>query len=161
MKGEFNMSQVWSFNLNEVDENASEGFGLMPKGDYDMIVDNCEFQLSKASGAPMLKWTFKVINGEYENRLHWEYTVLNNSFGLRNLKKILIALNSSVDFSTFNPQTFAEEGIPVGENLTITMDIKKDKKTGEDRNVAKDFKVMTSGSFMGGFTPVDDEIPFL
>ena len=36
----------------------------MPKGDYNMIVDNCEFQLSKASGAPMLKWTFKVIEGD-------------------------------------------------------------------------------------------------
>ena len=41
------------------------------------------------------------------------------------------------------------------------MDIKKDKKTGEDRNVSKDFKVMTQGSFMGGFTAVsDDDIPF-
>lgn len=154
-------SQVWSFNLNEVNENQSEGFGLMPKGDYDVVVDNCEFQLSKASGAPMLKWTFKVIDGDFENRLHWEYTVLNNNFGLRNLKKILIALNANIDFSTFNPQTFADEGVAIGENLTITMDIKKDKKTGEDRNVSKDFKVMTSGSFMGGFTPVDDdETPF-
>ena len=157
------MENVWSFNLNEVDENATEGFGLMPKGDYNMIVDNCEFQLSKASGAPMLKWTFKVIEGEFENRLHWEYTVLNNNFGLRNLKKILIALNCGVDFSTFNPQTFAEEGTAIGENLTITMDIKKDKKTGEDRNVSKDFKVMTQGSFMGGFTAVSDDdydLPF-
>ena len=156
------MENVWSFNLNEVDENATDGFGLMPKGDYNMIVDNCEFQLSKASGAPMLKWTFKVIEGEFENRLHWEYTVLNNNFGLRNLKKILIALNCGVDFSTFNPQTFAEEGTAIGENLTITMDIKKDKKTGEDRNVSKDFKVMTAGSFMGGFTAVsdDDDLPF-
>ena len=157
------MSTVWSFNLNEVDENAQDGFGLMPKGDYDMIVDNCEFQLSKASGAPMLKWTFKVVDGEFENRLHWEYTVLNNNFGLRNLKKILIALNCGVDFSTFNPQTFAEEGTAIGENLTITLDVKKDKKTGEDRNVAKDFKVMTAGSFMGGFSSVDvddNDMPF-
>ena len=154
------MSTVWSFNLNEVDENKTEGFGLMTKGDYDMVVDNCEFQLSKASGAPMLKWTFKVIDGEFENRLHWEYTVLNNQFGLRNLKKILIALNCGVDFTTFNPQTFAEEGIAIGENLTITLDIKKDKKTGEERNVAKDFKVMTAGSFFGGFTEVEEDMPF-
>ena len=97
-------SQVWSFNLNDVDETQTEGFGLMPKGDYDVVVDNCEFQLSKASGAPMVKWTFKVCDGDFENRLHWEYTVLNNNFGLRNLKKILIALNCGVDFSTFNPQ---------------------------------------------------------
>ena len=156
------MENVWSFNLNEVDENAQEGFGLMPKGDYNMIVDNCEFQLSKASGAPMLKWTFKVCDGEFENRLHWEYTVLNNNFGLRNLKKILIALNCGVDFSTFNPQTFAEEGTAIGENLTITLDVKKDKKTGEDRNVSKDFKVMTQGSFFGGFQAVegDEDLPF-
>ena len=41
------------------------------------------------------------------------------------------------------------------------IDVKKDKKTGEDRNVAKDFKVMTAGSFMAGFTAVsDDDIPF-
>ena len=154
-------SQVWSFNLNDVDETQTEGFGLMPKGDYDMIVDNCEFHLSKASGAPMLKWTFKVVSGDFENRLHWEYTVLNNNFGLRNLKKILIALNCGVDFATFNPQTFAEEGTPIGENLTITLDVKKDKKTGEDRNVAKDFKVMTTGSFMTGFQEVDNyELPF-
>lgn len=154
-------SQVWSFNLNDVDETQTEGFGLMPKGDYDMIVDNCEFQLSKASGAPMLKWTFKVVSGDFENRLHWEYTVLNNNFGLRNLKKILIALNCGVDFTTFNPQTFAEEGTAIGENLTITLDIKRDKKTNEDRNVAKDFKVMTTGSFMTGFQEVDDnDLPF-
>ena len=154
-------SQVWSFNLNDVDETQTEGFGLMPKGDYDMIVDNCEFQLSKASGAPMLKWTFKVVSGDFENRLHWEYTVLNNNFGLRNLKKILIALNCGVDFATFNPQTFAEEGTAIGENLTITLDIKRDKKTNEDRNVSKDFKVMTTGSFMTGFQEVDNyELPF-
>ena len=31
------MSQLWSFNLNDVDENASEGFGLMPKTKIDYL----------------------------------------------------------------------------------------------------------------------------
>lgn len=153
------------FNLNEVDETADDGFGLITKGDHDFIVDNCEFQFSKASGAPMLKWTFKVVNGEFEGRLHWEYTVLNQSFGLKNLKKILIALNCGIDFATFNPKSFAEGGSAICECLTITMDIKKDKKSNEDRNVAKDFKVMTTDSFLGGLEPQgfsvdDDDIPF-
>lgn len=154
------MSEKFIFNLNEVDENATDGFGLMPKGNYDFIVDNCEFQLSKKTQAPMLKWTFKVIDGEFENRLHWEYTVLNNNFGIRNLKKILIALNCGIDFSTFNPQEFAEVGTAIGENLTIQLDIKKDKVSGEDRNVAKDFKPMSTDSFIGDFVVSDDEIPF-
>ena len=146
------------FNLHEVDENAVDGFGLMQKGNYDMIVDGGDFQLSKSSQAPMLKWTFKVVDGEFENRLHWEYTVLNNQFGMRSLKKILLALACDIDFSTFNPQDFAENGVAIGETLTVQLDIRKDKKTGEERNVAKDFKPLSNGSFIGSFD--DSDLPF-
>ena len=42
------MENVWSFNLNEVDENATEGFGLMPKGDYNMITVSSNYQKHQA-----------------------------------------------------------------------------------------------------------------
>lgn len=123
-------------NLSGVSEDT--GFECMPKGDYDCVIDDCTFDYSKSSGAPMLTWKFEVVATGYERRKLFFHTVLNNPIGLSNLKKLLVATQVAVDFDKFNPQAFADEGAAIGLPIIATVGIQNYK--GEKRNNVKTIK---------------------
>lgn len=131
-------------NLAEVDEKAG-GFECMPKGDYEAIVDECDCGVSKA-GAPMITWKFKITEPEYAKRTLFFYNVLNQTFGVAALKKTLIALGVDVDWSSFNPQDFADNGDAIGLPIRVKVGIQKYE--GEKRNTVKDVSASNEG---GGF----------
>lgn len=132
-------------DLSEVDEKAG-GFEVMPKGNYEAVVDDCEFGTSK-KGAPMITWKFKVTEPEYEKRTLFYYNVLNQGFGIAALKRTLIALGIDVDWSSFNPQEFADLGDAIG--LPIQLKVGIQKYDGEKRNTVKDVAASSEGgSFM-------------
>lgn len=128
------MSDNLVLNLNEVDENAG-GFEAMPKGNYDAVVDDYEYGESK-KGAPMITWKFKIAGGEFDNRVLFFYTVLNQQFGLAALKKTLIATGLEVDWANFNPQDFSDQGDAIGMPVTLKVGIQKYE--GEKRNTVKE-----------------------
>ena len=135
-------------NLNDVDENAG-GFECMPKGEYEAIVDEYEFGTSK-KGAPMITWKFRIVEGEFDNRVLFFYTVLNQQFGLAALKKTLIALGMDIDWGNFDPQQFTDEGEAI--NLPVRLKVGIQKYEGEKRNTVKEVLASSEGGFMtGGF----------
>lgn len=133
-------------DLSSVDESKT-GFEAMPKGDYECIVDDCEFGTSQKSGNPMLTWKFKVVEGDFANRVLFFHNVLNKQFGLALLKKALIAIGSEADLAGFNPQKFADEGDAIGLPIRVTVGIQKYQD--EKRNNVKDVSAsQESGDFM-------------
>lgn len=133
-------------NLDAVDEKNT-GFECMPKGEYECIVDDCEFGQSQRTGSPMITWKFKVVDEEYQNRVLFFHNVLNKQFGIAMLKKTLIALGVDVDLANFNPQTFADEGEAIGLPIRVKVGIQKYQ--GEKRNAVKDvLPSQEGGSFM-------------
>jgi len=50
-------------------------FDEIPDGKYNVNVDKVELSESKA-GKPMLKWTFKIIAGDFKGRKMWKYNMI-------------------------------------------------------------------------------------
>ena len=49
----------------------------VPDGRYHVNVDNVELTEAKTSGAPMLKWTLRIIGPTHANRLLWHNKVIS------------------------------------------------------------------------------------
>lgn len=135
-------------DLTDVDEN--KGFELMPKGEYDAIVDNIEYGYSNSSGNAMLTWTFKVAGGDFDNRKLFWYTVLSTDMGKAQLKKALLRICPNIDMSKFNPKVFAETGEPIGLPCKLKVGIQKAKPGSgySDKNSVQDILPLSGGSFL-------------
>ena len=62
--------------IRNADPKQTE-FGLIPPGEYEAIVFECELTKSKAQN-PMFKVTYKIIEGDFENRRVWDYVTLTD-----------------------------------------------------------------------------------
>jgi hypothetical protein len=139
------------FNLNDVEED--KGFELLPKGTYAAVVDELEFGES-STGNPMFTVKYKIVEGEFEKRVLFDYWVLagnGKDFGLGKLKKFLNRVVPEANMASFNPQAFADEGTAIGRELQVVVNITTQKKgdyKGEKRNQVKDILAATSGSFV-------------
>lgn len=127
------MSENLVLDLTDVDEKSG-GFEAMSKGKYPAVLDDCEYGPSKKD-SPMITWKFKLDLPEYGKRTLFYYTVLDQKFGIANLKKTLLALKLDVDMANFNPETFCDEGDAIG--LPVTLDVGIQKYEGEKRNNVK------------------------
>lgn len=145
-----------TFDLSGVDENKAGGFEVLPKGQYDAIVNELEFGESKA-GAPMITVCFVIDGGEYDGRMIYDYFVLGGSnekaveFGLAKLKKFLVRVCPQTDLSAFNPVAFANAGTAVGLSCVLELGIQTQRKgdyKGEKRNTVKDILASEATSFM-------------
>jgi hypothetical protein len=139
------------FNLDTVEE--SKGFELLPKGTYSAIVDSFEFGESK-SGNPMITVVYSITDPEYENRKLYDYMVLagdGKDFGLQKLKKFLVRVCPDVNITSFNPQTFSDEGTAIGRECRVMVKIQTQKSgdyKGEKRNSCQDILSPENGSFL-------------
>ena len=131
-------------NLNDYDEDP--GFEAIPPGTYDAVVALTEFKYSQSSGNPMIEWRFKITHPDYQNRMVFDHTVLNNEIGIGRLKKYLKRICPDIDMDNFNPKTFAEEGHAIG--LPCKVKLKIEKYQGRDQNKVTD--VQPAGD-AGGF----------
>jgi hypothetical protein len=129
------------FDLSGVEED--KGFEIMPKGDYEAIVDELTFGDS-SSGNPMITVKYKIVAGEFEGRVVYDYWVLNgkgSEFGLAKLKKFLVRVTPEVEIGEFKPADFAEDEVAVGRELVLSLGIQKQTKgdyKGESRNTVRD-----------------------
>ena len=130
-------------NLSDVDEKAG-GFSLLDRGMYEAVIDDVTFGDS-SKGSPMLTWKFKITAGTPDDKAHslfW-YTVLDQPFGLANLKKALIAIGLEEKMDEFDPEAFADEGDAIGLPIQVKVGIQKYE--GEKRNTVKDIAASTEG----------------
>jgi hypothetical protein len=139
------------FNLDNVEE--SKGFEVLPKGDYPVVVDELEFGES-STGNAMFTAVFAVTAGEFEKRKLYDYWVLTGNgaeFGLGKLKKFLARVCPEVNMTQFNPQQFADEGVAIGRELTVSVAVSKQKKgdyKGEMRNQIRDMSAASTNAFI-------------
>jgi hypothetical protein len=139
------------FDLSGVEEN--KGFEIIPKGTYDAIVDELDFGESKA-GNPMVTVKYSLTGPEYENRVLFDYWVLEGDgkdFGLAKLKKFLVRICPDVDITHFKPKNFADSGVAVGRSCRVSLGIQTQKQgeyKGEKRNTVKDVLAPEANSFL-------------
>lgn len=140
------------FDLNGVEENTS--FEVIPKGTYGAIVDSLEFGESK-SGNRMITAVYSLTDSEYAERKIYDWMVLEGEgakFGLAKLKKFLLRVCPEIDISSFNPQTFSDEGTAIGRQCRVVLKIQTQKAgeyKGEKRNTIADvLESDNAGSFL-------------
>lgn len=114
-------------NLEEVKAKMEEKseFEPLPDGDYEVAIDSMELGESKAHD-PMLRVTFKVVAGQYENRLLFMNKVMqpqSQYMGFQ-VKQVIEFLNS-LEVGEYDFTGFAQ----------LDKDIKNISKTIEQENV--------------------------
>ena len=119
-----------SVDLSNIEEMS---FEVLPKGTYDVIVDEAEYKISQSGGNPMIALTFKIEEGEYEGRKLFSNIVFSPKampFAKRDIARL--GLNHLLE-GPFNPEEAASEFI--GQTCRVRVAI--EKYEGEDQNRVK------------------------
>ena len=140
------MSDNFNVELEGVEVQSGE-FGAFPEGIYEAQADTWEQGESK-QGNKMLKVAFKILGPEYQNRLIFEYFVLNNQVALSRLKQWRIAPGADGN-DPLNGESIADQmQVP----FTATVKIKKsDTKNADgvlfpDSNTIANFRPLQQDS---------------
>lgn len=165
-----------AFNLDLTD--VKSGYDPLPNGTYDVVVDDCE-EVESTTGKPMIKWTLKVLGGEYDGRKLFVNTVLTPE-AMWKVKETLTAVQYPANLDgnfDFDP------GVAIG--LQARAVVTQRTWEGQVRNDVKRMIAMSGagasmfglpssggGGFAGGGTTMpggsglpnlnsDDDLPFL
>jgi hypothetical protein len=147
MNDNFDLSQFDDeFASAEVEER---NFEPVPDGKYQVAVDRVELTTTKNSGAPMLKWTLKILGPAHQGRLLWRNNVMASQENLKWLKGDLFTCGLELEKLSELPA-----------NLEKLLDVKLEitKRTrGDNENIYFNRRIVTDD------IPDDDpedEIPF-
>lgn len=136
-------------------ENAEDGlvvdlsnveaqkFEVLPKGTYDGIIEDVEYQISKASNKPM--WNMKIAitsPEEFSNRKLFTFMSFSEK-ALPGTKANLEAIKPELVSGPFNPKSPDIIGQLIGTN--VRMKVKIDKYNDEERNTIQKFLVHSGG----------------
>lgn len=129
-----------SLMVNLADVEAMS-FEVFPKGNYPLVIDDMEFQISKSSGQPMWSMRFSVTEGEFANRKLFSYWSFSEK-ALPMTKTNIAAVAPELLEGPFNPKQIADEALLVGRTCMGKVSIEKGTDGNDDRNVVKSVKSM-------------------
>jgi len=124
-------------NFNSKDAPTATGFELIPPGRYNVIIQDSELKQTNKGDGEYLKLTFKVIEGDYINRLIWCNLNINNpnSKAVEIAQRDLAAICSAIEITDFE-DTVELHGIPLSGQVKI-----REGKDGYDpQNTISNFK---------------------
>lgn len=104
-------------DIEDVEKNGGSGdFEDVPLGEYEVKITKLEQVLSK-KGDPMFTCWFKVLSGQYKDRLIFMNQVITQPFQIHIVKEFLKSLDSDfdVDFESYNQ--FAQLILDIHENI--------------------------------------------
>jgi hypothetical protein len=145
---EFEDGQSYSFNMKETQEDS--GFTPIPKGQYLVTIDEVKFQLSKRSNQPMWNLTYSIAEGEFaeKNRKLFDIISLQASQQGRVKRFINRVAPELAEVEQFDPKKVADEGLLVGKQLRVKVDIEEDAEYGA-RNRVRDHYAPGAGGAGG------------
>ena len=110
-----------TINMNEV---AAQSFETIPKGTYNVTIEEAEYQLSKSSNKPMWNLKLTITDGDYAGRKI--FTILSFSEGaLPGTKAAIQRFAPNLLSSSFNPKAIAEAGDLVGIEARVKTKIEQ------------------------------------
>ena len=112
-------------DLSDTDE--SERGEVLPRGIYDTVVTECDFDYSQSSNNPMWSWQLQVESGEFEGRTLYYHTTFTDKTRSRQ-KRDLLAVDPEFLEETggvFNPEKVADEGRFIGKRCRAKVTIKR------------------------------------
>lgn len=145
------MAQM-SFDASQVEPSGS--IDVVPPGRYNVIITDSDYVATKSGTGHYLKLTFKIIEGDYVNRLVWANLNLDNpnTKAVEIAQRELSAICHAVDVLSFK-DTSDLHGIP----LSAQVKIRKGTDGYDDQNTISGFKSVAESD---GSDPVDDSPPW-
>lgn len=142
----FEDGDSYTFNMKETTED--DGFAPLPRDTYLVTIESCKFELSKRSQQPMWNLTYAVAEGEFaeKNRKLFDIVSLQESQRGRVKRFINTVAPELAEAETFNPKQVAEEGLLVGKQLRVKVDIENDPQYGERNRVKKHLPAAGGGA---------------
>lgn len=108
------------------------GFGLLPSGEYEVVIESVDLKQS-SSGGKYLNFKLKVLSGEYSKRILFDSVNVfvpssdqATNIGLARLKKIS------------NLTGVMQTELMIGKRLLVDVSFKKDSQYG-DKNYIKQY----------------------
>lgn len=128
------MSTAPAIDLSQFDDEFRKHTGSLgqkpqplPDGRYQVLAENVEVTESKTSGAPMLKWTFRVTSPQsYANRILWKNTVIS--------QKTLGIIKDDLKTCGLDLGGLSELPQRLGELLDVPLEVTK-RTNGEYENI--------------------------
>ncbi len=105
-------------------------FELIPKGVYDVIVDELTYGKSKTSGAPMFTWVFAIDGGDHAGRKLYYYTSFSPK-ALKGTKTSLVRIDAETFAGQFDPQAVVDGGKLLGKHIKIKVSHEERQDNGE------------------------------
>lgn len=143
------------FTFDMSSTEADTGYPILPKGNYDAVIDALDYQISKNSGNPMWKVTHLITEAEHaEKNLKVFSYVVFKADQMGRVKAFLenVGAGNLAD-SNFNPKRIADDGTLVGAAHRVRLDIRKSDEYGDSNEVKRVMAAGTgSGSGEGGFS---------
>ena len=130
----------FTVDLNEVEDG---GFEVLPKGIYNCVVSELNFEYSQNSGNPMWSWVLEVNEGEYAGQKLFFHTVWKGK-GLPITKKAIKEVAPELFEAPFDPEVVAAEGTLLGRQVRARVDIRTYE--GTKRNNVKALMKAAEGS---------------
>lgn len=123
------MGNLAGFNAAEVE--PTEGFELLPNGEYTAVITESEMKETAAGNGTFLSLTFKIIDGEFKGRRLWENLNLDNpnEKAVQIARGTLSAICRAVGVETPDDSVQLHD-IP----MVIKVAVRKRKDTGEMQN---------------------------
>lgn len=116
-----------SIDMDSVEEAK---FEAIPKGTYDVVVEEVEFKHSNTSGKPMWNLTLVITSGEFKGRKLWH--IMSFSEGAQPTTKAqLLKFAPELISSRFDPKKIAESGKLNGKKFRVKTKI--EPYEGQDR----------------------------
>lgn len=120
---DFEDGESYTFNMKETEEDS--GFSPIPKGTYNVTIDEVKFGLSKATANPMWSLTYSITEGEFAEKNRKLFDILSLKPEQRGrVKRFLNRVAPDIaELESFDPKKIAEEGVLVGRSLKVRVDI--------------------------------------
>lgn len=133
----------------EIQETTEDSGQPVPDGKYQVTVDGLEVTQSKA-GAPMIKWTLKIIGPTYRGRYLWRYVVIKRD-NLRWIKNDLTRAGLIL-------KKFSDLSNHLHKLLDVRLEITK-RTQGDYENIYIN-SLIHSGDESAYIDEFEDDIPF-
>lgn len=135
---------TWDMSTTE----AEDGFPVLPKGNYDSVIDDIEYQISKSSNNPMWKVTFLVTEEGHQDKNHkvFNYVVFKPEQMGRVKAFLENTGHANLATADFNPKQIADDKTLVGAAVRLRLDIRKSDEYGDQNEVKR---IMAPGTGSG------------
>lgn len=113
-------------------EVEAQTFEALPKGTYNGVIADAEYQLSKSSGKPMWNLQIAVTDAEYENRRLFTFLSFSEK-ALPGSKAALAIIHPELSEKTFNVKDPEVVGSLVGRRVKMKVTIEKYEDNDQNR----------------------------